>query len=174
MVRVSHRAICLEGHMFGGPYLFSRDLLPFLATMHIVSVGSVHAKIALTASKFLAWSAMNGLSARPHPSSNTAFLPCTRPPDAPSCSARKTRSGHARRAYANRPWPLRLHVKRGANISSELWMCSRICLRSSSSNSTPASFSASIKVSRVMSSRCFIVPHVGTVGRECASHSSAV
>ena len=27
----------LEGHMFGGPYLFSRDLLPFLATMHIVS-----------------------------------------------------------------------------------------------------------------------------------------
>ena len=23
--------------MFGGPYLFSRDLLPFLATMHIVS-----------------------------------------------------------------------------------------------------------------------------------------
>ena len=37
MVRVSYRAICLEGHMFGGPYLFSRDLLPFLATMHIVS-----------------------------------------------------------------------------------------------------------------------------------------
>ena len=31
------RAICLEGHLFGGPYLFSRDLLPFLATMHIVS-----------------------------------------------------------------------------------------------------------------------------------------
>ena len=37
VVRVSYRAICLEGHMFGGPYLFSRDLLPFLATMHIVS-----------------------------------------------------------------------------------------------------------------------------------------
>ena len=52
--------------------------------------------------KFLAWSAMNGLSARPHPSRNAAFLPCTRPPDAPSCSARKTRSGHARQRARRR------------------------------------------------------------------------
>jgi hypothetical protein len=28
VVRVSYRAICLEGHMFGGPYLFSRIFFP--------------------------------------------------------------------------------------------------------------------------------------------------
>ena len=33
VVRVSHKAICLEGHMFGGPLFIFSDLPPFLATM---------------------------------------------------------------------------------------------------------------------------------------------